>query len=127
VHLVNFLNMPFAAPDNDGHVASRRAASDYCKSFGSTLAVEANITTQNIATLITMLSFFSLQRTAQYSLFCAFGSFFSTACRADLISAMMTISPGGKGSPTGSLTDTPTCGHAAPRTLGLGRGHTESL
>jgi hypothetical protein len=49
--------MPVAAPDNDDHVASRKAASDYayCKSLGSTFAAEANITTQNIATLITML------------------------------------------------------------------------
>jgi hypothetical protein len=55
VHLVNFLNMPVAAPDNGGHIASRKAASDYCKSLGNTFAVEANTTTQNIATLITML------------------------------------------------------------------------
>ena len=47
--------MPVAAPDSDDHVASRKAASDYCKSLGTSLAVEANITTQNIATLITML------------------------------------------------------------------------
>ena len=55
VHLVNLLNMPVAAPDSDDHVASRKAASDYCKSLGTSLAVEANTTTQNIATLITML------------------------------------------------------------------------
>jgi hypothetical protein len=47
--------MPVDAPDNDDHVASRKAANDYCKSLGNTFAVEANITTQNIATLITML------------------------------------------------------------------------
>ena len=47
--------MPVEAPDSDDHVASRKAANEYCKSLGSTFAVEANITTQNIATLMTML------------------------------------------------------------------------
>ena len=47
--------MPVEAPDSADHVASRKAANDYCKSLGSTFAVEATITTQNIATLLTML------------------------------------------------------------------------
>ena len=53
--IVNLLNMPVEAPDSADHVASRKAANDYCKSLGTTFAVEADITTRNIATLITML------------------------------------------------------------------------
>ena len=43
------------APNDADHASSRKAANDYCKSSGSRYAVEANITTQDIATLITML------------------------------------------------------------------------
>ena len=43
------------APNDADHASSRKAATDYCKSVGSKYAVEANITTQDIATLITML------------------------------------------------------------------------
>ena len=47
--------MPVEAPDSADHVASRKAAADYSKSLGTTFSVEADITTRNIATLITML------------------------------------------------------------------------
>jgi hypothetical protein len=47
--------MPINDLTDTDHVASRKAANDYCKSVGNTFAVGANITTQNIATLITML------------------------------------------------------------------------
>ena len=35
------------APNDADHAASRKAATDYCKSVGSKYAVEANITTQD--------------------------------------------------------------------------------
>ena len=53
--IVNLLNMPVEAPDSADHAASRKAAADYSKSLGATFSVEADITTRNIATLITML------------------------------------------------------------------------